>query len=143
MNDAKRPKGKPKKNLSKFNKDFVATKASIKKLGHGEKKGKAAPRPVSSIKKNAKAASGTYKQSPNGIYLPHKYLDPVPASKLRSGFSKAKDEINGLISEIVETMTKSYTISEIELSASFNADGKFLGIGVGGAATITIRITPE
>lgn len=47
------------------------------------------------------------------------------------------------ISSIVGTMTEKYAISEIGLTASFNADGKFLGFGVGGAASITIKITPS
>ncbi len=40
-------------------------------------------------------------------------------------------------------MADGFTIKEIELSASLNAEGKFLGFGVGGAATVTVRIGPE
>jgi hypothetical protein len=40
-------------------------------------------------------------------------------------------------------MSDEYSISEMELSASFNAEGKFLGIGVGGAKSITIRVKPD
>ena len=58
------------------------------------------------------------------------------------GLTKAKDEIDGLIQEIIDTSTADYEIHELEFAASFSADGKFLGIGVGGAATITLRIRP-
>lgn len=38
---------------------------------------------------------------------------------------------------------ESYSISEIELAASFGADGKFMGFSVGGATSIKIKIRPE
>jgi len=66
----------------------------------------------------------------------------VEPSKLYKGITKAKDEINDLIQEIIDTSTADYEIHEIEFAASFSADGKFMGIGVGGAATITFRIKP-
>ena len=84
-----------------------------------------------------------YSTTESGILIPDKSAPPVPASKLRSGFKNAKKEINSVIEEIVSTMTDNYVISEIELSASFSADGKFLGFGVGGAASIKIKIKPE
>lgn len=36
-----------------------------------------------------------------------------------------------------------HKISEIELSISFDARGTFLGIGVGGATSIKIKIVPS
>ena len=66
----------------------------------------------------------------------------VEPSKLRKGLAKAKDEIDGLIHEIVDLSTTDYEIVEIEFAASFSADGKFLGVGVGGSATVTFRIRP-
>lgn len=66
----------------------------------------------------------------------------VEPSQLRKGITKAKDEINDLIQEVIDTSTADYNIHEIEFAASFSADGKFMGIGVGGAATITFRIRP-
>jgi hypothetical protein len=68
--------------------------------------------------------------------------EPVDTSALRKGFDKAKKEINDMINEIAGIMTASYNISEIELTISFSADGKFLGFGVGGAASIKIKIAP-
>lgn len=66
----------------------------------------------------------------------------VEPSKMHRGITKARDEINSLIQELIDTTTTDYEIHEIEFAASFSADGKFLGVGVGGAATITFRIRP-
>jgi|SRR3972149_5633763 len=84
-----------------------------------------------------------YKLSDNGLLIPSDIQKPIPANKLTAGFAKAKSEINQMLNGIVGTMTDKYVISEIGLTASFSADGKFLGFGVGGAASITIKITPS
>lgn len=82
-----------------------------------------------------------YKVSPGGkVLVPGGAV--VEPSQLRKGITKAKDEINDLIQEVIDTSTSDYDIHEIEFAASFSADGKFMGIGVGGAATITFRIRP-
>jgi hypothetical protein len=142
-NQTKHRQGQAKKNYSKLNKEFVEPKASIKKMEGDLKKCKVVVR-SSTAKAISKDFLQGYKQSSvNGVYIPKNYNKPVPSNKLRAGFLKAKDEINDFVAEIVETMTKNYVISEIELSASFNADGKFMGFGVGGSATIKIKITPE
>jgi len=82
-----------------------------------------------------------YSVSPGG-----KLLVPggavVEPGQLRKGITRAKDEINDLIQEVIDTSASDYDIHEIEFAASFSADGKFMGIGVGGAATITFRIRP-
>ncbi len=74
------------------------------------------------------------------LYVPHDVANVVPASKLRKGFAKAGDEINITLDDIT---SKIYGITEIELSASFNANGKFMGFGVGGAASIKIKFAPK
>ena len=86
-----------------------------------------------------------YLQSAGGLLIPAKMSEevtPVPPAKIRSGLSKARTEIKKLM-EALSELTEGYTVSEIELAASFNADGKFLGIGVGGATTIKVRFRPE
>jgi hypothetical protein len=86
-----------------------------------------------------------YLQSAGGLLIPAKMSEevtPVPPEKIRSGLSKARDEIKKLM-EALSELTEGYTVSEIELAASFNADGKFLGIGVGGATTIKVRFRPD
>lgn len=84
-----------------------------------------------------------YTHTDSGIAIPKNLYHPVPTSKLKNGIMKAKSEIKSLINEIASTMVESYSISEIELTASFSADGKFMGFGVGGAASIKIKIKPE
>jgi hypothetical protein len=84
-----------------------------------------------------------FDRTKNGILVPSDREKPVPASKLRTGFRNAKKEIESMIEEVVGTMAQNYVICEIELAASFNADGKFMGFGVGGAATMKIKVRPE
>ena len=66
--------------------------------------------------------------------------EPVAPNKIRSGIEKAKIELTNLLQELSD-ITAGFNISEIELEVSFSADGKFLGIGVGGATTISMRFT--
>ncbi len=99
---------------------------------------KAAAKKTSAVKTTA-----GFTKNDNGLYVPAMYSKPVPAGKLQEGFKKAKQEITKMIGEIADIMTDKYKISEITLSASFSADGKFLGFGVGGATTITLKISPE
>jgi len=113
----------------------AARKAAVKKKATGAiKVSKKEPR-VYKIQ--------TFAENEDGLFVPYHLYRPVPAGKLMEGFEKAKSQIKRMTKEIVSTMKQDYIISEIELSASFNADGKFMGFGVGGAATIKIKISPE
>jgi hypothetical protein len=67
----------------------------------------------------------------------------VPPDKLAEGLSKAQRQIRKAIEEMVKVMTMNFSIHEIEFSASFSADGKFLGFGVGGEASIKVTIRPD
>lgn len=131
----------------------AAGKSRKKKVAPGARK-KAPKRgrrkkPVSG-KRKAPARKGKqvplgYLQSSGGLLIPAEMSEevtPVPPAKIRSGLSKARTEIKKLM-EALSELTEGYTVSEIELAASFNADGKFLGIGVGGATTIKVRFRPE
>ena len=131
------------------------------------KKSPATRKTPSGRKSTAKTASrkpGAKKSAPGGMYvaLPSGYTrspnsavivpvtrkkavpEPgiVPASKLQSGISKARDQITGVLQELVDAARENYEITEIELSASFSADGKFLGFGVGGEMSIKFKIRP-
>lgn len=66
----------------------------------------------------------------------------TPASKLRKGLTAAQTEIKESLQEIATLLTHDFEVSEIELSISFSADGKFLGFGVGGATSIKVKIRP-
>ena len=67
----------------------------------------------------------------------------VPPSKFRLGFKKAKKEIDEIINDIVLSMRTNDVISEVELSIGFNVKGEFIGFGVGGAASLKIKIDIE
>jgi hypothetical protein len=66
----------------------------------------------------------------------------VPASKLQNGIAKAREQISGVLQELLEATRDGYEVTEIELAASFNADGKFLGFGVGGEMSICFKVRP-
>ena len=83
-----------------------------------------------------------YEPTESGLYI-RSGTKPIPPNKLRAGFAIAKSEIKQMLSDIAGTMTGEYIIGEIGLTASFSADGKFLGFGVGGAGSITIKIIPS
>ena len=110
----------------------------------GARKKPARARKKKAAKKTKRRPLG-YLQSAGGLLVPaaiSEEVTPVPPAKIRSGLSKARTEIKKLMEELSE-LTEGYTVAEIELAASFNADGKFLGIGVGGATTIKVRFRPE
>ena len=108
---------------------------------------KAAAKPVA--KKAAgrlvKSAPPGWKQNAGGLVLVEERLNSTsltPASKLRKGLSAAQAEIKESLQEIATLLTLDFEVSEIELSISFSADGKFLGFGVGGATFIKVKIRP-
>ena len=105
---------------------------------------KSVRKPVTNaIRKIPRSIPG-HKLSPGGILVPESEIKgtPVKADKLKDGIGAASKKIGELVQEIVDTSTEDYSISEIELTASFNADGKFMGFGVGGEASIVIKIKP-
>ena len=130
------PKKSAKKKPARAAKKKAAKSAARKKPTRAKKKTSA---------RKARSLPRGYAATPDGLLIPASIGDemsPVPPEKIRSGLSKAKSEIQKLMEELAE-LTDGYTVSEIELAASFSADGKFLGIGVGGATTIKVRFRPE
>jgi hypothetical protein len=115
---------------------------------------KAARRPHTAAKKAP--SHGRYASPPSGytrtpgssVIMPvSRKREPsqpgvVPASKLQSGIAKAREQISGVLHELVDAARENYEVTEIELSASFSADGKFLGFGVGGEMSITFKVRP-
>lgn len=81
-----------------------------------------------------------------GLLLPHSAFEEeqstVPAGKLQKGLAQAKRKIDETLAEVIESITGSFEIAEIKLIASFNAEGKFLGFGVGGAMSIELTVRP-
>ena len=109
----------------------------------------------------AKKASGRYTAHPAGyvsgpagisVPAPKKVPKPkspagvVQPSKMEAGFKSALASVqrllNDAIDDLAENVKESLEIEKIELSLSFNAKGEFLGIGVGGAASIKVCLKP-
>ncbi len=84
-----------------------------------------------------------YKETSSGIFVPDSPGKPVSPSKFTKGLKSAKSSIQEAISEFSDFITQEMEISEIELSISINAKGEFLGFGVGGDASVKIKIRPS
>lgn len=132
-------KSETKRNLKRASSKSVVAFASAKPL----------IRKTSCVKVAAKKMIGAppsgYSLSSDGLLIipsSSKKSSITPASKLRDGITKAKNEIRQSLQEIASLMTMDFEVSEIEFSVSFSADGKFLGFGVGGAASIKVKIKP-
>ena len=79
----------------------------------------------------------------SGLVVPLHAVEPVQPSKLKKGYGQLKTAVRQMLQDLAEGMGDGFVVREIELTASFNADGKFLGFGVGGATSITIRVGPS
>lgn len=100
----------------------------------------------------AKAPPPGYTTAPNSaVLLPQRVVPKstkpitdasvvILPSKLQEGIKKAKEEISQAIQTISDVLTANVQVTEIELSVSFNAEGKFLGFGVGGAFSLKIKL---
>ncbi|MBV2100961.1 MAG: hypothetical protein KUF78_18885 [Candidatus Thiodiazotropha sp. (ex Lucina aurantia)] len=128
----------------------MTKKVPKKRLKTASKKRVVAKRAAPSLRGSRKATRlvptdppGYTSKDGETILTPTRLEKPISPSKLQAGFRKAKKEIDKMLNELTDSLTDNYVISEIELTASFSADGSFLGFGVGGAATITIRIKPQ
>jgi len=84
-----------------------------------------------------------YSRTDSGILVPSEFVEPVPSSKLLSGLNKATKALKELVKQLGLSRLDNYLISQLELAISFDAQGKFMGFGVGGAATNTIRLVPD
>lgn len=79
----------------------------------------------------------------SGIAVPLSIIGIVPVSKLEAGLEKAQIGILKLVRSFSKFATAEYTVKEIEVSLGFDANGKFLGIGVGGAASVKMKLSPK
>lgn len=58
------------------------------------------------------------------------------------GITDAKKKIKRMLFEFADSLGDDFDVEGIEVEASFNADGKFLGFGAGGAVNMKIRVKP-
>lgn len=89
----------------------------------------------------ARVPSGFRLTGQSGLLMPTSF-QPVEAGKLKKGISEAKRQLDDMLHEVLSTFSGSFGVKQVKLVASFSADGKFLGFGVGGAASIEITIGP-
>ncbi len=80
-----------------------------------------------------------YSQTSAGVYAPD---DLVPADKLRKGMKSATKKLEAIVSDLAAIDGDGYPISEVEVSASFDVNGKCLGFGVGGDVSVKLRLRP-
>ena len=105
---------------------------------------KAAARPAPKKAAFAAKPEPGYNPSKGGILVPIGSESPsyVTTGKLQAGIESAKDQIKGTLQNIAAVFTQDFEVSEIELSVTFTADGKFLGFGTGGAMSVKVKISP-
>ena len=65
--------------------------------------------------------------------------EPLPTSKLEKGLSEAKLLIRDMVHELAAAMGDDAELTEVGCVLSFSADGKFLGVGVGGATSLRCK----
>ena len=79
---------------------------------------------------------------PNAPHVPRG--DIVDPFALKKGIEMAKGQIRSMVDEITGVLSNDkHTVTEVQLSLSFSADGKFLGFGHGGATSVSIKIAPS
>jgi hypothetical protein len=119
-------------------KKSVRYKSAKKK---GRKKGakrKAAKRKVH------RPEPGFKRRRKTGIFVPVSYDDGevVKPSLIEKGIAEAKSQIRDVFYDMAEALGDDFYVKGMELEVSFNADGKFLGLGVGGATSIKVSVGP-
>lgn len=124
----------------------AAKKSAVKKMVVPKRPvaKKAAARPAAKKAIFAAKPELGYNQSKGGILVPAGSESPsyVSTGKLQAGIENAKDQIKGTLQNIAAVFTQDFEVSEIELSVTFTADGKFLGFGTGGAMSVKVKISP-
>ena len=66
----------------------------------------------------------------------------VNAQQLKAGIGQANKALAEVIEQFGHTLRGDYDIGAIEVTVSFGEDGRFLGFGAGGAASMKLSLTP-
>lgn len=84
-----------------------------------------------------------FKERPGGLLVPEA-VGPIPPTILADEIKRVHSRIGKMLDAIISLPIKDgYEIGEINVTLSFSAKGEFLGIGVGGAATVGMKIKPQ
>ena len=106
-------------------------------------KKKATKRKATRRRPITKAPAGYKILDSSGLAVPESAAKAISPSKMRDGIGKASKAISRILEDLASSVTDGFEVKEIELTASFSAEGKFLGFGVGGATSITFRVGPS
>jgi hypothetical protein len=79
----------------------------------------------------------------SGLFLPVSRQTVVPPSSAKKGFAEARKRIDEALEVLAGSLADGFEVGEIEVQVSFSADGKFLGFGVGGAFSMTLKLRPH
>ena len=123
----------------------TAKKAVPSKKAAPAKKAAAASSPGPGRPKVTSQKVTGFSQAQSGIFVPTILANPVvvPANKFREGIEDAHVQIKKTLQGFVKIFTQEFEVSEISLTLSFNAEGKFLGFGAGGEMSVTVKIVPS
>lgn len=66
----------------------------------------------------------------------------VSVQQLKAGIGQANRALAEVVEQFGTTLHGDYDIGAIEVSVSFGADGRFMGFGSGGAASMKLSLTP-
>ena len=68
----------------------------------------------------------------------------VLPARIRDGVKRARKEIVAVLDEVTNISSEDeFYVKEIELTLSFDENGRFIGIGTGGVATVKVRLAPD
>lgn len=87
-------------------------------------------------------------KGPSGLFVPAELVSisqanrPITAPKFAKGIGELFDELGSLSKAGTFDIEGNFEVRDITLTASFSADGKFMGFGIGGAASIAITLGP-
>jgi hypothetical protein len=99
-------------------------------------------KPIAEYKITPLHDDSRYSATKSGLLVPRSAMDTVKPDAMKKGIKIASEKIREMLNEFKSILTTDYGISEIKITASFDAEGKFLGFGVGGAASIEVTIKP-
>jgi hypothetical protein len=119
--------------------------ASLKKKQHASLKKKTPREPPPEAATKSRGAPSSYIETEQGLWVPTSAVRPPPVKvdKIEKGLDRAQQGIRRVIAKLAATLTKDeYEVAEIQLQLGFNADGKFMGFGVGTNTTVTVKIRP-
>lgn len=111
----------------------TSSKRVAKKKGAKKKAGRGRP------------PAGFKRRSSSNLFVPttHEESVVVNTTKIEQGITEAQFHIRRAVHSMQETLGDDIELTEVQLELSFSADGKFLGIGIGGATSIRITVKPS